>query len=518
MPATDPQEPPASNAPASAPAGSPSALDTAARAAGAAALLIALAWLPLLFRRLLAADDWTLLQAPGVGWTVELSLRQGRFGGALLQAAGTALGVDPSRSAPLTGVLAILLCALSGAVLLKLWGVRPAEGAPAVLVAALPFVHPLAFEAWTFRISPLHASSAHALALGGLLLLCRGGRPRTLALGVALLTCALGIYQISLNVALVVLAIGALLSLVAAPAEGPERREALLGWLRALGGVAAASVAALLLGRLCLLAFQLEPDARNGLWDLAAPAERARLVLRTLARVLFREKQLGTSVLSALQLALAALALAALGRRFGRRPAELLSGAALLGGALLSTVGVLALVRHFEAAPRMLTGAGFFWAGALALATRAGAGLARPAWPQRAALAVAGLWTLGALGVDHRAADELARLNQRDLAVAGRALARLEADPAWPRLQRLITRGAPIDQVDLPTLAGYVAPSALAIPWSMAPLFGALAQRPLLQATDADVAEADKVCAAGAKWPAAGSTAITASGLGVVCF
>lgn len=493
----------------------PLLLSRRARVCAATTALAGLAWLPHLTRRLLATDDYVNLAAPGLGWTVEASVAQGRFVGALLQLCSYWLGIDPARSAPLTQLIALALCGVAGLALVRLWGLED-EPAPAqVLVAALPFVHPVAFELWTFHIMPPYVVLAQGLALWGLWLVLREDAPRPWA-GVALLVAALGIYQVALNVALVVLALGGALGLSRHPPGSAERRRLLRSHLGALALLVLACAIWAVINKSLLLAFHLAPEWRNGLWDGHAAAARLREVARTLARVAFRERQLGTPLLGALQLSLVALAAGGVAwRTRGQRALrELALTLALFAAALLSVVGILALVKDFQAPPRTLLGAGYLWAGALALAVRAGAA---PRF-RRAALAVGTLCLLGSIGVDHRAAEELGRLNQRDLQVAARVLARFEAEPAYARMRRVVTVGHSINSEGLPTVAAFVAPSALAISWSQAPLFSELADRHFDDATEADVAAAAQLCREAPRWPAAGSTSITADGLGVVCF
>ncbi|MBS2023114.1 MAG: glucosyltransferase domain-containing protein [Deltaproteobacteria bacterium] len=474
--------------------------------------LLVIAWLPFLTRRLLSTDDYTLISARGLGETPQWMLTQGRFVGASLHVLATWLGLDPVRSAPAAGLVAIGLCVLSGFLLTRLWQVPGERFALTVLVAVLPFVHPLEGEVWTFRLAPLHVQAGIALALGGLVL-ARREAPRSRLAGIALLTAALGTYQVALNVALVVIGMGAAIAVCGAQDE--SLRGELVAWARALVALVLAGLAWLLISRGLLAALGLKPEYRNGLIGLTELPARVHDVTKALARVAFRERQLSTPLLIGLQLALAAVALASMAWRASRERLQAAVLIALLVAlSLCGTVGVLALIKNFEAAPRMLIAAGFLWAGLLVLAAQA----TQAVWVTRAALAIACGCVIGYVGVNHRLADEVARLNQRDAAVAARVLARFESDPRAASLARVVTIGHSINYDDLPTVANFIAPSALAVPWSQAPLFSGLAQRPLATATDEDVETATRLCAAASKWPATDSTRVTDTGLGVVCF
>jgi len=184
----------------------------------------------------------------------------------------------------------------------------------------------------------------------------------------------------------------------------------------------------------------------------------------------------------------------------------------LLFVALVSVIGIHAVLRTFAPSPRALTAAGIFWAGALALASL----LVEPS--RRKALALlAAVLAVGYVGIDHRAAADQARLNARELALAGRIAERLERLPRHAAVKRLVAVGHARGYADLGTAEGDLNVSALYIPWSQAALVAEATGRPLDPPTDAERALGQRHCAVAPKWPSDGAVAIHGE-LAIVCF
>ena len=468
------------------------------------------AWFPKLVPGYLSFDDFYLIHADDLRGHIHHFLSQGRFGMALVQTLLVRLGADPIHAPTLLAFVSIFLLAVVAAVTARLWDL---ESRPSSLVAcALCFVHPYGAEMWSFRLAPIHYSISLLLAFSGAALLRRGRG--MIALPIALIAFSLSVYQVSLNPLLVAVALGVCLDLARVGGGRDELLLVIRVWATVLLAIAAACLLYLGANELVLRVLAISPEARNGFVAAGDAPARAAEIARQLPRLLFKERQLGTGLLGALQLALLllALALAAARARAERSFGKLALTAVLLAAALLAVVGIVGVVRVFWPAPRTLTAVGFYWGGVLALASV----LAGP----RLRLLVVGagaLLLLGYAGIDHRAAAEQVRINARDLARAGRILERFEQHPRYSELQRIALVHPPMSYGDLHTVTGDLNTSALAVAWSQSAVFEEAAGRPFGIATEQDRSGAQKLCAAAPRWPAQGSVTIEGP-VGIVCF
>jgi hypothetical protein len=285
-------------------------------------------------------------------------------------------------------------------------------------------------------------------------------------------------------------------------------------WLVILGCVALALALYFAAQKLVLLALAVAPEARAGFVPLRELPHRAREVLRVLPRLLYREPHLSTPLLGALQVGLLALALlgAALRSAAERSARPIAWTAALAFAALLSVVGVAALVHIFWPVPRVLTAAGFFWGGLVALSCVQSSGVLR-----RAALLAGALLWLGSAGIDHHAAADQLRANTRDLLRMGRLAGRLETLPGASGLKRIAVVGAAGTYPDLATATWDLNLSAFGTTWSWAGLLAEAGGPSLTLSTDDDRARAAAYCARAGKWPAPDALAVEGE-LAIACF
>jgi hypothetical protein len=471
-----------------------------------AALLVVLvvAWFPRLVPGFFASDDLFFLNHPA---DLETMVRQGRPGQAALFALLAALGADPVHAGTLVNWVALVLLALAAAWLLRIWDVPPAP--VALLSVALVFVHPNLSETFSFRFTPVFFAMAMVLSLGGLLLARRGPWGWRI-LGGLLIAISFTVYQVTLNALLTVLALGVVLDCVRS--EMPARR-VLGAWAAPAAVVALAAAGYLVVQRLgtAVLGSSVQGD-RSRFLPLDEVPRRIDALGIVFRRVLGGDLILSTRLLHALQLLLLAAVLGtvlvSLGRR--RRWSEAALAVVGVAAALVSVVGVIALLAEFWPSPRVLTSAGVFWAGMLLVL---GASLGgRWRWLPGA---VAAVLLLGYAGIDHRVASDQARLDVRELALANRIIQRLESLPGWDRLERvaIIGRGRAVPGIPQEF---DVNPSPLSVEWSQVNLLREVTDRRLADPTPEERERATRRCAAVEAWPSPASVTIEGP-LAVVC-
>ncbi len=478
---------------------------------GGLVVALFIAWLPRLLPGTWSPDDYALVhEGAGLAGTLRLEVSQGRFGQALLHTLLSRLGADPSHSSTLLSFLALLLLAAAAVVTVRIWDLQGSPGT-ALMAGAIALVHPFAADSWSFRLAPIFFALALLPALVAVLLLRRTSSG--FLLPIALIASSLAIYQVNLNPLLVVILLGAALDLARVPAGSGEVRTVLKVWLVLLACVAVSTALYLAFNKLVLLATGIPPEARAGLVSLADLPGRLREIAALLPKLLFKERQLGTGLLGALQISLLALTLSvAILRGLAERSARKLAWiVALLGLAFLCIVGIVGLLRVFWPTPRVLTAAGFFWAGVLALTSVCAEPRARAA-----ALGLGGLLLLGYAGIDHRASADQQRVNLRDQLTMSRVIARLERLPGAAGVRRAYLVGGPKAYGDT-TVAGDLNNSALGVTWGFAGLVAEAGGPWLEHPRFEDGPKAAAHCAHAGRWPAEDSLAIEGD-LAIVCF
>jgi hypothetical protein len=479
----------------------PSSWSDLARSGAVLLAINVVAWFPRLVPGSFASDDLFFLNHPA---DLETMVRQGRPGQAALFGLLSALGANPVHAGTLLNWIALGLLTVAAVWLLRIWQVQPAP--VALLCAALVFVHPNLAETFTFRFTPVFFAVAMVLGLGGLLLARRG---RWIGGGL-LIAVSFSVYQVTLNTLLTVLALGVVLDCVRG--DVPVRR-ALRAWAAPAAVVGLAAVGYLVVQRLATAALgsSVQGD-RSRFLALDALPGRIDALGQVFRRVLGADPVLSTRLLHVLQLLVLGTVLVTLLVSLGRRRRWSEAAVALVGVgvALVTVVGVIALLAEFWPSPRVLTAAGVFWAGTLLVL---GASLAgRWRWLPGAA---AGLLLLGYAGVDHRVASDQIRLNIRELALANRIVLRLESLPGWDRLERVAVVGRGRAVPGIPQEFD-VNPSALSVEWSQVHLLREVTDRRLAGPTPEERERATRRCAAVEAWPSAASVTIEGP-LGVVC-
>lgn len=378
-------------------------------------------------------------------------LAQGRFGQVLLLDSFRLLGLDLHASRLFFVAFAIVVSALLATLVSRHWNLR--TGWLPAAAASIISIHPFTVEIFTFRAAL--GISMCAFALLALLLVPRRWSLAGVLAGAALFALALSIYQVILQycgmIILMGMAVGLTRLLVTGNATGwPRRITSLLSWRRIPRNRNAALLACAVLGTAgyalvnAVIVRMLHVTLGNR-FSLLSPdrlGERARQVWRVLEYRFLEPNpllnQLSHRLLLLLLLAtLVGLLIRARPWRL-RRPSALLLPVilGLLVVSMLWTVGLIMVSSMFWPVPRVMSHAGIFWAGTLAISCLCFGARAR--W----ALGTLSLLILLAfIGSDNQVLDDQLRLNARDAARASRIIARLEALPGFSGRETVAVHG-----------------------------------------------------------------------------
>jgi hypothetical protein len=469
--------------------------------------VLLVAWFPRLSPNFVASDDLVRLHEHALGPVLRLMVTQGRPGLALLFKGLLALGIDPTRSSSLLSWLTLGLLALTAVFLLDCWRLGPGFSGrlSRVVCASLPFVHPNLAELFSFRSAPFFFSAALALAFGGL----AEARRRKFGWASGLLIVSFSIYQLGLNPLLVVIALG----VAAESIDSGRVKDSVRGWIPSVVCLVVAAVSYLVLSRVVTYFAGLEPVSRSQFLGPAEVSSRLTLLVPVFRRVLSFDPALGTPALAWLQWLMvgATFVVAVQAARRNHRWCLIPWIVGLLALAVLGIVGLIAPLYDFWPAPRVLTAAGFFWAGAYALALRIS-----PPPVRRVVTAGAMALILGYAGVDHRVASDQLRINVHDLEIANRIVGRLESMPGYRSIERVVIVNPPWGYPGVPNVFN-LGISSLAVSWSQAATLSEVASREFAEPDGRDLETGRRYCANRPKWPADGSVQIEGS-LAVVCF
>jgi hypothetical protein len=166
---------------------------------------------------------------------------------------------------------------------------------------------------------------------------------------------------------------------------------------------------------------------------------------------------------------------------------------------------------YWNAVFRLGLAHGLLLAGAAALALRF---LPRG---RRAILALSGVLLFCDAGLAHRAFGEQRRQSTRDLAQATLVLARMQTLPGHTEVHRIAAIGHAPWYDDQLVKGSDLNRSALSVPWSIAPLFSAAADRTFGAASPEENATAEGFCKPSLKWPREGSVTVRGE-LATICF
>ncbi len=367
---------------------------------------------------------------------------QGRLGEALVIELLRRLELETQGGRVVFVAFGILISAWLAVLIVRFWGVRPAGWLP-VATAAIIAVHPFTTEVFTFRAAL--GVIMGALALLAPLLVHRQWSLAGVAAGACLFAFTLSIYQLVLQYCVMIVLMGIAVGLTRVLAVGaatgwPPRVRALLSWPRLRRNRNAAVMACAVLGTAGYVLvnaatarlLHVTPGKRFGFLSPDRAGERARAVLDVLRYRLLGPSPLVSPLAKGLLLLLLLAALAGLlirarpWRLQGRSILLLATVATLLALAMAWTVGIAMVPETFWPVPRVMSHAGVFWAGTLAIAHGCSGTRAR-----RVLGLISLLIALSFLGSDNRILSDQLRLNARDAAKASRIVARLEALPGF---------------------------------------------------------------------------------------
>jgi hypothetical protein len=398
----------------------------------------------------------------------------------------------------------------SAVIIAQIWRIEN-EPTQALLAGALALAHPFGADMWSFRLAPISFALALLSSLVALLLLRRTHSGYWLP--VALFIASAGIYQTNINPLIIVVLFGILTDLLRPRAEETDKPP-LRSWWAIVACILCSLALYLVANKIIMTVLKQPAEQRAGLLQLAEIAGRSGEVLNQLRRVLYGERQLGTGLLSAVQITLLLLGLGLVVARSvrSRAPRMIAWTLLIIGSALLATVGIVAMTRVFWPTPRVLTGAGFFWAGVFVVTSMLAGSRAR-----NVSFVLAALLWIGWAGVDHRASDEQHRVNMRDMLRMSRVIGRLESHPGGASIHRVVIVNGPNGYGDMKTIIGDLNISAFFKDWSWAGLIAEAGGPPMIQPTIDDESHARTLCAQAGRWPAVDSVLIDKD-VGIVCF
>jgi len=470
-------------------------------------------------------DDYFIfnLESPSLGM-----LGQGRFGQAIVTQLFYRLQLEPTYATVFFTAFAIFTSALLGTLTVRHWNLGHRGWLP-VAAAGIAANHPYTTELFTFRTAL--GSSMIALALFSLLLIPRRWSARQLLAGAALFAFTLSIYQVVLHYCLMVVAMGAAVSLarylrIGAAAGWPERVTSLLAprrllWHRntslllcALLGTAGYAV----LDAVVHKALAVVRSARTDLLPLREIPARAGMVWDVLEYRLLEPGPLVTPFTQKLLLLLLLTALAGLLWRARpwlrvRAAALLLLAYVLIAAALVWSVGIIMVLAEFWPVPRVMSHVGIFWAGLLVISWQCSPSLARKLLALAAALIL-----LSFIGADNQILREQLRLNARDTLKANRILARLEGLPGFPGAGVVAIYGKAWGYpLRYATMDHDMNISAFGADWSKLAILREVSGYGLQPATDpGQIAAAEAYCRSVQPWPSTESVVLR-EGVAIVC-
>ena len=476
-------------------------------------------------------DDYYLVREPAAARAM---LEQGRFGEALLIQTLSLLRLEPNYARLFFVALALAAWSLL-ATLVVCWWHLGGKGWLPLAAALLIADHPYTTELFTFRTAL--GTTIFSLALLSLLLIPRRWSPRLIALGTVVFALALSIYQVVLQFSLMILLLGAAIGLtrclVAGGARGWTARVSSRSmprpiWRRAPGDLArhpqSALLACTVLGTLAYMALQRAVSAalhvklaqRTELLPLGAIAGRVREAAEVLRyRLLPAPDAMIAGFTKGLLLLLLLGALAGLLVRTRLRPRPLglvLAIALLLAAALVGTIGLILVLKEFWPVPRVMSQAGIFWAGVLAICY-----LCAGPWLRRYLALAALLIALSFVGSANRILGEQIRLNARDTWKANRIVARLEGLPGFLTITYVAVDGGTWNYpLGFATADHDMNISAFSASWSRVELLAEVSGYDFKTADKAQDGIAAAYCRGVAPWPGPRSVTIQ-DGLAIVC-
>lgn len=419
-----------------------------------------------------------------------LLLSQGRLLSLWLMSGLSALGIFPPHAAVLGQVVMHLALTWCGLLLARLWRLdSPVE---AFLLVATWTLHPYLAEIASFRVTPLYFALAIAPAVWAFVHCTRSLRLWCASLLAAV--AVLMVYQVALNYLVMALLLCVVFDIAGrAPAFGnPFRlRLALL-----------VATCAIYLPLTALFQFfsAIPAESRAQTLNFAELTARVPVLLAFWKSFLIAAEPILPVATKLLLLVTVAAGPILLLFHSPSSPASRRFLAALLLAFAIGVpacTGVIAVLRNFWPAPRVLTHSGLFWGALLVLSFRAIPARLRPLW-----LSASSLLLLSFIGLNNLVFNDQLRLNQRDFHLATRLLARIESLPDYPSISELAliggswTHPSPIQstQNDLNV-------PAIFAPWSRVHLINEVSGLAFREPSREFLSLAARHCQTAPKWP-----------------
>lgn len=467
--------------------------------------------LPLVF----ASDDLVVTLDPTFNNPATLS--QGRFANFLLREIHSALGVYPTYSNPLNGILSMASLAWAAVIVLRLWCIRDRILLP-VLVGGVICTHPYTTYYFTFKVSLLYYS--YILAFLALYL----ARPRlqNMLISIALFIFALGKNQLLLNSLSCVLLLGLTLHFIRSEDQescGTKLRlasRAIDFWSRAM--MISISVGLYWIWLWGFRSFNHLPlQGRTRLLPLERVPARFEQVSSLALRILNQAEPGFPLLTKRLLVAALLLGIALFVRRswYARRSFNdvIVSVGFVflcLFLAAVSVIGLLIPLQVWWPTARTLLTMGFFAGGVVAFAALQSHGFTRVL-----IIMLGSVLLFSYVGINNHILTDQVLVNLRDVHRANRILARLEEKADFGDVRKVIILGG--FDYDLPgetSVEDYG--SAFNKPWSRKPLLGLVSGEKFQVPTKRDRLFASEYCRNEEVWPHPDSIVIFDE-LAVIC-
>lgn len=479
--------------------------------------LVALARAQAAFEFTYAVDDYRSI-INGFSFVWRALIIEGRFGTYLLSEVFEAIGYDPMRAPFITIIVAVFLSTWMANAVLRLWS----DEIPQVLRVLLMVIiaaHPYTSEILTFRNIAIYHVLAFAMAMAAMLL----SRPTIWGLLISsfVFSLALSLYQIPLNMISVFLCFDLALRVVrhllfredVTAAYSLRDRSFYARILTFFLGFALYFV----LLKISTLGF---PAHKN-----SALVEFYEIPGRLMvgANLLYGHFVTGAAYTTALVppaiLAILLLLLAAAVFELVLRPKDrgrtalavlIVVATPIIAG--FAMLGIPLLVKVMWLPPRVLATIGLVWAGVAVMTISV-----RRLVPQSLLAAALGVVAFAFIVQNHQIFIDQARVATRDHNLAVRLISRLEEQPNFSAMNRVVVAGKRFDTgAPIPTAMHGFNDSNFSHWWAIAPMLTELSGISITPGSQPEMGEAKAYCQTQAPWPAPGAVTIRGE-LAIIC-
>lgn len=458
-------------------------------------------------------------------------LSKGRVGHWLLLRVSMALQLEPNAARIFYVAFSIVAYAAFGLAVVRFWRVR---GSSWLSVAAAIVIanHPYIAEIFTFRIGLPPAALVMALLALILFSISLGGGWFLFGSGAFIL--ALSLYPIALHFGLMAVIMGLAIE-IAREGLGPEdcgegpARSPSLSLRQIVSGRSARLLAVIVSGTFgyAVLAFILRRAIRidQSYFGMLQPAEvpgRIQAALSLVGATFLKSNVLVSPLAKVSFVVIVGLALLGLFWSWRRRVSgwrvafSWVAVGALLGAAVIWSIGLSLVLRSYWPVPRNMAHAGILWGGCIVLAGNV-ASSAR----MRLLLGIPVLIVvLSFIGASEQVLDEQLGINARDSHLANRIVAALERQQGFSSVRRVVIVGkpwAPYPASLARTAWGDLNISSFGASWSQVELLREVSGYDLRPSTEKDERSwAESYCSGVATWPGADSVLVRGE-VAVVC-